>query len=350
MQSPRDRVVRFLPYVQDNLYLNSAKSVLRENADRTSNSLWRLRDYHTASLNWFEKSRGWKDFAKKVALLLALKLYGRKIVWTVHNLQAHENSVRWQERILWILLGNASDRIHILCEATRAIPLLAAHQSKIRCVPHGDYFGCYEPSGIDIGKRHGIAPNRRILLFLGQVRPYKNIELLVQAFSASSLSEKDYTLLICGKTYSNEYRHSIEGLASENPNVVFSPEFVPDSEMGDYLARSCALVVPYNTDSSLNSGTLWMACSYGRTMILPEIGCVQDLPELDFLYTYRYSSAPEHLSQLTAVFSRLASDVDDDPGILESKGQIAKRIMEERSWSRNSKRWIELFTFDPANA
>lgn len=345
MNNP-SRTVIVVPAIGENLYLLNLVKTISKNYEVVSSDSPLRSKGEVVLFNWYEKSRGWYDFIKKVTVLLITKISRRKIVWTVHNKQAHENSVRWQERMLWHLLAKISDRIHILCEATRQLTLLESHADKIYTVPHGDYFNCYKAKQIDIDSRHGITKGRKVLLFLGQIRPYKNIEILINAFKAAGIAQQGFTLLICGKTYSPSYKKAIEILASSASDVIYSSEFVPDDEMGDYLVRSSALVAPYSTASSLNSGTLWMACSQGRTMILPEIGCVQDLSDRNFLYTYTYADEHEHLSQLTEAFKRVASDVDQEPSILYTKGEIGQRIMHNRSWDNNAKRWQALFVFD----
>ena len=61
--------------------------------------------------------------------------------------------------------------------------------------------------------------------------------------------------------------------------------------MEAYLKCADVLVAPYNKESSLNSGTLWMAMSYKKSMILPRIGCVKDIPNYnDLLYVYNYEN------------------------------------------------------------
>jgi glycosyltransferase involved in cell wall biosynthesis len=224
------------------------------------------------------------------------------------------------------------------------IDLIKKYKEKVVVVPHGDYFGNYLDNKIDIRKRYKIADNKRILLFVGMVRKYKNIEVLVNAFNKSKIN-KDFVLLICGSCNDEEYKDSLRKMASKN--VIFDFSFVNNDEMYSYLEVSDLMVAPYDKTSSLNSGTLWMAMSYKKTMILPAIGCTKDFDASKYLYIYDYSSNNSHVKELQKTFDKVYDEYIEDKEVFKKKGEAGYKFMKnERSWLKNKEKWLALFDFE----
>jgi len=296
-----------------------------------SGGLKKILSYNYYSLNWFEAiSRSkliWLSFIKRFFLLFLLKILNKKIIWTVHNKVPHETNI--YSRTLTFLLKRWSSKIHILCPATIGECNLQKYERKIIYVPHGDYFNNY-PSGIfDIREHYSIPKENNILLFIGQIRPYKNIKLLIDAFEKSKLPKRNWTLLICGEGKLN---------VKFSRNIIIDFTFIPKEKMRAYLEQSSLLIAPYNKKSALNSGALWLACSFAKTFILPDIGCVKDiLNREEFLYVYDYANQEEHLKNLIDILDRINID------ILETMGKKAHNFICQNSWERNKEKWWELF-------
>jgi len=286
----------------------------------------KILSYKYYSLNWFE-SVAFVSFIKRFFLLFLLKFLNKKIIWTVHNKVPHEANI--YSKILISLLKRLSSKIHILCPATIAECNLQKYEKKIIHIPHGDYFNNYPPSDFNIREYYSIPRENNILLFIGQIRPYKNIELLIEAFEMSNLSKKNWTLLICGDGKLN---------VQSSKNIILDFNFIPDCKIRAYLEQSSLLIAPYNKNSALNSGTLWLACSYAKSFILPDIGCVKDIANRDeFLYIYDYANQEEHLRNLTETLNKA------DPKSLETMGLNAYKFMQRNSWERNKEKWRGLF-------
>jgi glycosyltransferase involved in cell wall biosynthesis len=206
---------------------------------------------------------------------------------------------------------------------------LQKYEKKTISVPHGDYFNNYPLSNFNIKEYYSIPQENNILLFIGQIRLYKNIELLIDAFKNSKLSKGNWTLLICGDGKLN---------IQSSKNVILDFNFIPDEKMRAYLEQSSLLIAPYNKKSSLNSGALWLACSFAKPFILPDIGCVRDIPNRDeFLYVYDYANRKEHLKNLTETLNKI------NPEILKTMGVKAYNFMQQNSWERNKERWLGIF-------
>ena len=303
--------------------------------------------YH---FNWIENV-GNSNFKNTIKLLLrrimicVLKLLNKKIIWTVHNNIPHNAKNQKQVLKYMKFMAKKSDRIHVLCSETIKNSFLNGYEQKIILIPHGDYINSYQKSDVDIYKRYNISTNKKIILFIGMIRKYKNIELLIDSFKNSHLEDNNFVLLICGECADETYREQIKTMA--NSNIYFDFNFIKDEEMEAYLRQAQIIIAPYNKISSLNSGTLWMAMSYKKTMVLPLIGCVKDIENYDdFLYVYDYNSEQEHYNELLKCMKKMNKDIEENKDILKVKGEDAySYIVNNQSWNIRKKEWINLYKF-----
>lgn len=328
----------------NNLYdtINDNYEVVGYDTEIKKRKLLRNEIYH---FNWYESTNSKKTIVIRKMFIKILKLLNKKIIWTVHNNFPHEVKNKKDTINFMKFMAEKSDKIHVLCKETINNEYLEKYKTKIVYVPHGDYIDNYPESNIDIYERYNIDERKKIMLFIGQVRKYKNIELLIKAFCNSNIQEDGFVLLICGNCYDKIYEEELKNLSNEN--VFFDFNFIKDEEMEAYLRASQIIVAPYNKESSLNSGTLWMAMSYHKTMMLPLIGCVKDIENYnDILYTYDYKDEDEHYNSLLNCFRLLKLDVEKNEMALQEKGiRCYKYINEKQSWKENKEEWINLYKF-----
>ncbi|PBC73334.1 glycosyltransferase [Fibrobacter intestinalis] len=296
-------------------------------------------------LNWFESIKNQPLLLIKRLFFLFFAFCSRKkIVWTLHNKIPHEGRCLYSQIVIFLLL-RFSWKIHILCKESYKLSFLKGFETKCVLIPHGDYFGDFKSNGLNLHDKYKLHINSKIILFTGAIKPYKNIELLISAFNSSSLAKYGFTLLIRGNCLNNEYSNRIKNLSEKKECVIFDPTFIPTNEMYDYLDQSICLVAPYNNKSTLNSGTLWMALSYKKTIIIPEIGSIKDIPEFNsILYTYTYQTEDEHEKRLKEVFIRLKEDIFKSADCLLKKGGSGFKYMEKNSWEKQKENWINLFS------
>ncbi len=303
--------------------------------------------YHFNFIEWTSGSimRQKLDYFKKKFFINVLKFLRKKIIRTVHNNIPHETANKELTINFMEFMAKKSDKIHILCKATLENDFLTPYNDKIVYIPHGDYIGNYPDSDIDIYNKYHISTDKKIALFIWQVRKYKNIELLIKAFEESKLEDNNFVLLICWPC--NDYSYVWYLKKFWNKNIYFDFNFIKDSEMESYLRQSLIVVAPYNKISSLNSWTLWMALSYKKTMILPLIGCVKDIRNYEkFLYIYDYSKEEEHYGNLLQCLQKLKGDLLEDETVLKVKGEAwYQYIINNWSWKVQKENWINLYKF-----
>jgi glycosyltransferase involved in cell wall biosynthesis len=109
------------------------------------------------------------------------------------------------------------------------------------------------------------AVERPVVLCFGLIRPYKGIEVLLEAWRGVPEAE----LWIVGRP-----RMPIEPLqASAPPGVRFVPRFVSDAELPAYFRRADVVVLPYTrTERFDQSGVLAVALAFGKAVLLTDVG------------------------------------------------------------------------------
>lgn len=215
-----------------------------------------------------------------ITLLRQFASLGGQIIWTVHNIISHEPKYLDQELKLSRALTELAEWIHVhhasVAEATEPYYRLPA--DKIVVAEHGNYIGTL-PSDMTRDQARselGIPANGRVFLFLGQIRGYKGIDELLDAFSGLSSKHEDCWLVIAGKILGLS-QNDIERKLSGCRNVLFRPGYVPDERMQVYLKSADAMVLPYR--KILTSGSVFLAMSFGVPVICPRVGLLSHIVE-----------------------------------------------------------------------
>ena len=227
-----------------------------------------------------------------VAQLLFAKARGAKVVWTVHNLQAHNTSYPRVERALWRafvpLVDAAISLSHSGLElACQRFPALARKSHFV--VPHGHYRGCYENgcSRVEARTRLGLPMDMPVVGFVGQIKPYKNVPTLLRAFLDRSTGSSPASLLIAGKPGDAALAAELASLAAGRSDVALRFGHIADHEM-QVMLNACDLAVfPYR--EILNSGSAILALSFDRPVLVPAKGAMAELRDLvgpEWIMTY----------------------------------------------------------------
>lgn len=104
-----------------------------------------------------------------------------------------------------------------------------------------------------------------VILFFGLLRPYKGIDVLLEAFASVAGAE----LWIAGMP--RMPLEELQRLAARAPGRVrFLPRFISDPEIPALLRRADLLVLPYREIEQ--SGVLYAGLAFGKPMVLSDVG------------------------------------------------------------------------------
>ena len=237
-------------------------------------------------------------------IILMTKLKGAKIVWTVHNIAPHDAYHPKLSRLFMDWFINRCNGLIFMSEASKTT-FFNLHQPpatiQYAIIPHGHYRSSY-PAAIDkaIAKTQlGLSPDKKILLFCGMIKPYKNINALIQTFSQAQLA--DYELVIAGNPDSLQLEKQLQQQKGNNSSIHLFLRFIPDAELHVYLSAADVVILPYK--SILNSGALLLALSFNKPVIAPHIGAFVALQqELGSQWVYSYEGDLQAPTLTTALY------------------------------------------------
>ena len=200
-----------------------------------------------------------------------------RLVFTVHNILPHEtmpfDSLFYRK--IYVLFDNLV--FHSKQNINDFNGIFPNCNVKTNIIPHYSYkVNAQIPTDNELIK----------LLFFGAIRPYKGLELLIDALKNLRHS-LNWKLTIAGKPEYDISHVKEEVLADETlkRRVKWKTGWIEDEEIPNLFQQSHIVVLPYLKID--NSGLVHLAMSYGKTVIVPRIGVFNDLIE-DGINGYNY--------------------------------------------------------------
>lgn len=208
-----------------------------------------------------------------VLLLARLRLSRTPVVRTVHNLRPHESQARLTNGLLRLL--DRQTRLWIRLNSATDVPSGADAVT----IPHPHYRQWFANV-----PRSAQVPGR--IAFFGQVRDYKNVVALLEAFR--DLDDDDASLVLAGSAADPRLADRLSVLARRDDRVELRLQHVPDADLVDVITSSQLIVLPYR--EMLNSGAVLLALSLNRPVLVPDNPVTRDLDaEVGGGWVLRYS-------------------------------------------------------------
>ena len=269
------------------------------------------------------------SFFGKLFRLKRFQHHKIKIIWVLNNKLSHDKKGSyWTLKMMKILIRKSFKIICLCHDSVQVLEKLQTNEKlwekKLIFLPHPNYIGCYKNETL---KKF---PKEFSVLLFGAIKTYKNVDMLINIFKM--LNNKKLHLTIAGKTKDNKYKEYLEKLAKNEPNIDLKLKFISDDEILDLIYKSSLIVLPYDTEAMLNSGSILLTCSAARTFISPKIGTINDFPDKPLFYSYSYSSPKEHEEVLKEKILEAYADFEKNPTILEEKGKkLYEYVKQEHS-------------------
>lgn len=202
----------------------------------------------------------------------ALRADGIPVVWMVHNAQPHDGPA-WLWKPL-ARLGYAPEDLCLVHAASevRALRSLGV-EGRIETIEHP------APPGVEILPRGSarrtlrMGQDETVFLFFGHVRPYKGVEVLLEALTGLAADPRPWRAMIVGEWYYDRTAASAyiekQGLIR---HVHLVDAFVSESEVAMHFAAASVVVLPYRAGTQ--SGVVPQAFAFGRPVIVSDVGAV----------------------------------------------------------------------------
>jgi glycosyltransferase involved in cell wall biosynthesis len=224
------------------------------------------------------------EFFDRTVLMLFYKLLGKKIVFTVHNVNAavrDHNDSRWNRATLKFQYRLCD---HILVHTEKMKQELISDfnitKSQISVIPFGINQTVPNTKLISESAREklGLSASEKVILFFGNIAPYKGLEILVNAFANLAAQNDNFRLVIAGRPKGEEnYWRELLKKINNSParlKMILKIEYVPDGETEIYFKAADVLVLPYT--HIFQSGVLSLGYNFGLPVIASDVGSLRE--------------------------------------------------------------------------
>jgi glycosyltransferase involved in cell wall biosynthesis len=246
----------------------------------------------------------------------------RPLVLTAHDVLPREPrrgqlsaQRRLYERFDAVVVHSEHGRARLMGE-------LGVEPARVHVIPHGVFAHL-----ADVPPQPApFQTDRPVVLCFGLMRPYKGIDVLLDAWREI----EDAELWIAGMP-----RMDISHLrAVAPPNVRFVPRFITDAELPAYFQRADLVVLPYREIDQ--SGVLFTALAFGKPLLLSDVG---GFPEVAATGAARIVPAGD-----PAALGNALQELLGDPATLAAMAARARAAAEGKySWGEIARRTLGLY-------
>lgn len=322
--------ISFIPYRwKENKYIDLVKEIyIKAGLQEVKYSLL-ANDITFVSLNDYEglpekKSKAIVQFFLRYLGLLFIRLKRQQIIWTVHDVQPHYTKNEKFAHLLRKAIMNQNPVVLMHSRLTKKVfnnfyPEFEL--SNFLYFPHPNYVNEY---GQEIRKK--TSDDELILLYMGLINPYKNLDMLISVFNELNL--KNTKLIIRGSVKDGRQKY-YENLIDKNPNIDAKFGFVDDSDIPELFSKAHITVTPYDLEVSLNSGANILSFSYATTVLGVLNGTLKDIPDKKMFFSYEYTSIGEHKEKLKYCLKTLHTQYEGHFNELNKIGKKSKEFVEK---------------------
>ncbi len=300
------------------LCVNDAVSIQHRTIREYAFGPWTSSQRHVLHYHWIDSIASAQStwtalllLAKLMVYVTTVRLRGGHILWTVHNVSAHECRHRRIERTAYQFLARSASVLHFPNSAVRS---RFAASYGTRLAAKGEFLPLPDPTAVfgqvprrEARAKFGLGEREVVFVALGAQRAYKGTDVLADAFVG--LDVPNARLVVAGETTDPAFWDAVRSTLEGDERVTLLPRFLESSEIGALLSAADWIVLPYRSGD--NSGLLPAAFAAG----VPAL--VSKLPAL----TEPSSEDPEAV---------IASPVGDAEGLLDSLRVAAQ--MSDDEW------------------
>ena len=257
--------------------------------------------------------------------LLLFKLFRFKVVATVHDI---EPFARYGEEVRIDYNSFLKHLDAIVVHTHYSLQYLShllneKNRKKVRKVQNGDIDFVYKKSVSkkEARERLNLPVDATIILFFGQIKKVKGLDVLIKAFNIVGKRLSDVYLLIVGRPWKINLEDYV-GLIDDSvkDRVILRPEFIPDKDVFYYFAATDIVVLPYK--KIYNSSVILRAFDYGSAVIASDLDTFKEfIKEGKTGYLFKSEDAESLAEKIVFLIS--------SPKKIETVKNNAKKFIEQ---------------------
>jgi D-inositol-3-phosphate glycosyltransferase len=225
------------------------------------------------------------EFFDRTLFMLYLKILGKKVTLTAHNVNAgrRDSNDSLMNRLTLKCQYRLADHIFVHTKKMQdeLCSEFGVRENNVTVLRHpiNDAFPDTELTPEEAKLKLDLGRQSKVMLCFGRIRPYKGLEYAVSAFERIAAEDPEYRLVIAGESkkgceeYFREVLDMIDRSAFQD-RILVRTEFIPDEDAEIYLKAADVLVLPYK--EIFQSGVLFLAYSFGLPVVATDVGSFRE--------------------------------------------------------------------------
>jgi len=264
------------------------------------------------------------------ALDAALLARGAPRAFTSHNVLRRGGGRIREEGIRRVVEAVDATVVHTRAGAYALSSRYGVDPARVRVIPHGafDYLA-RQPAETPLPPELA-AVQRPVILCFGVLRPYKGVDVLIDAFAGLAGAE----LWIVGRPWM-DIGPLRAAAARARGTVRFVDRFVAEAELPAYFRRADVVALPYRDIDQ--SGVLYTALAFGKAIVASSIGGFTEVAE------DHGALVPVPPGDPVALRNALAGLIDDDRARAAQEARAAAAAAGPYSWDEAARLTMDLY-------
>lgn len=270
---------------------------------------------------------------------LVAKLRGKKIICTAHNVVGHESNPI--DVLLSLIIFVLSDKIIVHSEKNKEQlhAILGVPPEKSVVIPMGvsDFYRENKKTSSsqrDARAALGVPQKAKVIMFFGNIRRYKGVEDLIEAFKVAKKKVPELFLIIAGKPWEKELHSYIKDALNGIPDKKLSLFYIESLYAKDYFLASDLVVLPYK-EFTAQSAVGVQGISFGKPLLVSDVGSLPTLV-LNKEFVFRNGNVKELAGKIMTAFTRR--------GLLESLSRDSLTLKETFSWKSIASKTMDFYS------
>lgn len=243
--------------------------------------------YHWLEFQDYKSALG---MVYKILCLWKYKLFGGKLVWTIHNLKPHDGKWLSIHQILHKWMAGKAELILVHSEnvINEVSQLYECDKNKIEVYAHPKFPAelkkrdeahsyLFEKFGLKIH------PAKKVLGSVGAISNYKNFLSTIKLLKEI---DGNFVYLIFGyvKKGQSELHRTLLSYAEELDWLYYVPGFVDENDLP--FIMSSFDICPFNFEEITTSGGVELSLAYNRIIVAPRLGSLHDKEDLQQVHLF----------------------------------------------------------------